>query len=318
MPGASAPPRNSPSRRHDVEVGRGAEVDHDARPAEEVVRGERVDDPVGADLLRVVGEHRHPGPHSRLDDDRRHVGVVAAEHRAQLAQHGRHGRAHRDAGDVAARSASRPRNISTISSAVVRASVLIRQMRDVRRRRTGRGRCWCCRRRWRAASDVSAGRGRCRGPARSGSARRPQGSRPRSRRTAWALARVSPPLASSRPGRRRARRPPASVDVHVVEQHQVRAGLHRLRQLGRASSTSTSTGRPGNCARTARNAARHPAGGDHVVVLDQRRVRQPHPVVDPAAAAHRVLLQRPQPGRRLAGVPDRGPGALDRVDPARG
>ena len=94
--------------------------------------------------------------------------------------------------------------------------------------------------------------------------------------------------------------------------------VERLGAPGRACRTSTSTGSPGNVARTASNAARDPAGRDDVVVLDQRRVRQRHPVVDAAAAAHRVLLQRAQPGRRLAGVADRGAGAGDRVDPARG
>ena len=51
----------------------------------------------------------------------------------------------------------------------------------------------------------------------------------------------------------------------------------------------------------------HAAGGDDVVVLDQRGVRQRHPVVDPAAAPHGVLLQRAQARRRLAGVADAAP-----------
>lgn len=45
-------------------------------------------------------------------------------------------------------------------------------------------------------------------------------------------------------------------------------------------------------------------GGDHVVVLDEGRVREGHAVVDPAAAADRELLQGAQPRRRLAGVAD--------------
>ena len=46
--------------------------------------------------------------------------------------------------------------------------------------------------------------------------------------------------------------------------------------------------------------------------------RQTHPVVDPAAAAHGVLLQGPQQRHGLAGVADDRAGALDRVDPAPG
>ena len=78
-----------------------------------------------------------------------------------------------------------------------------------------------------------------------------------------------------------------------------------------SESTSTSTGTPGNRARTASNACGHPAGRDDVVVLDQCRVPQAHPVVHPAAAADRVLLQRAQAGRGLAGVADPRAGARD-------
>ena len=44
-----------------------------------------------------------------------------------------------------------------------------------------------------------------------------------------------------------------------------------------------------------------------MVVLDQHEVAQRAPVVHAAAGPHRGLLQRPQPGGRLAGVPDAGP-----------
>ena len=50
----------------------------------------------------------------------------------------------------------------------------------------------------------------------------------------------------------------------------------------------------------------HAARGDHVVVLDHRPVGQAEPVVDAAAAAHGVLLQRAPAGQRLAGVEHAG------------
>ena len=85
----------TPGRDH-VEVGRGAEVDDHRRPAVERVGGQGVDDAVGADLARVVGQQRDAGAYARTDDDGRDVGEVALEHRAELVQHRGHRRAHRD------------------------------------------------------------------------------------------------------------------------------------------------------------------------------------------------------------------------------
>ena len=48
-------------RRDDVVVDRGAEVDRDARRPDPLVGGERVHQPVGADLVRVVHPDRHAG-----------------------------------------------------------------------------------------------------------------------------------------------------------------------------------------------------------------------------------------------------------------
>src|SRR5437763_4591799 len=81
---------------HDVEVGRGAEVDDDRRPAEDVMRGERVDDPVGTNLARVVVEDRDAGLDPRLDDDGGNVCVVTVEDAPQFMQHSRNGRARSD------------------------------------------------------------------------------------------------------------------------------------------------------------------------------------------------------------------------------
>jgi hypothetical protein len=54
MPGRERPADELAPRADRVEVGRGAEVDHDGRPAVQVDGGERVHDPVAADLLGVV------------------------------------------------------------------------------------------------------------------------------------------------------------------------------------------------------------------------------------------------------------------------
>ena len=61
----------------------------------------------------------------------------------------------------------------------------------------------------------------------------------------------------------------------------------------------------------AERASPHPARERGVVVLDQDRVVEAHPVVDAAARRHRRLLERAQPRGRLAGVEDRGARALD-------
>ena len=51
--------------RDDVVRDGGAEVDDHARPAELLVAGDRVHEPVGPDLARVVVADRHPGPQPR-------------------------------------------------------------------------------------------------------------------------------------------------------------------------------------------------------------------------------------------------------------
>ncbi len=69
-------------------------------------------------------------------------------------------------------------------------------------------------------------------------------------------------------------------------------------------SHSTSTSTSGNSSRTARTPRPTPPAASDVVVLDERRVGEPHAVVGAAAAAHGVLLQRPQARAGLAGVED--------------
>ena len=69
--------------RDDVVVDGGAEVDRDARAAEPVVGGDRVDQPVGAELARVVDADRHAGPQARADGQHL-VAEVARGHRDPL------------------------------------------------------------------------------------------------------------------------------------------------------------------------------------------------------------------------------------------
>ena len=129
-----------------------------------------------------------------------------------------------------------------------------------------------------------------------------------------AAARLQP---GPRVGRREAGRGAQPGQVHVVEQDELDPGreglahlvqavaLHLQRQAGRGGPDGPDRGA---------DAARR---GD-VVVLDQRRVAQSHPVVGAAAAAHRVLVQRPQPRRGLPGVADGAVQPGDRVDPRPG
>ena len=98
--GGQRPAQELALGRDDVQVGRGAEVDHDRGPAEKGVRGQGVDDAVRTDLPRVVGQHRDSGPHPWLDDHRGQVRVVAVQHGAQLVQHRGDGGAQRDPGDL--------------------------------------------------------------------------------------------------------------------------------------------------------------------------------------------------------------------------
>jgi hypothetical protein len=80
------------SVRRDGVVGDGrAEVDDDARPAETVVCGDRVDEPVGPDLARVVVADRHTGADPRPDDAHL-VTEVALRHLGPLGTQLRDGR----------------------------------------------------------------------------------------------------------------------------------------------------------------------------------------------------------------------------------
>ena len=108
----------------------------------------------------------------------------------------------------------------------------------------------------------------------------------------------------------------ALLGGEVVQQDEVGARVHDLAELVQGVDLDLD-GDLGEASRTAEGLG-DAARGDHVVVLDQGRVGQGHPVVDAAAAADRELLQGPQPRRGLAGVAHAGRRTLQRVPQARG
>ena len=89
MPGAMAPPMYSPRGLTTSKVVAVPKSTTIAGPSYRRGGGERVDDPVGADLAGVVHQHGYAGPHARLDDDVRQRAVVAHQHVAPLVQHRR-------------------------------------------------------------------------------------------------------------------------------------------------------------------------------------------------------------------------------------
>ena len=112
-------------RRDDVEVRRGAEVDDDARRPVALLRGDRVRDPVGPDLARVVVADRDPGRDARPEHEQRRLrpalgdALVLADELRHRRRRGRCRRLRRGRGTGAG---ARP------SSSPVRwASVAIRQ-----------------------------------------------------------------------------------------------------------------------------------------------------------------------------------------------
>ena len=115
---------------------------------------ERVDDPVGADLARVVHQHRDAGRTPGLDHDVRDVGEVPGQHLAPLVQHRRApSRTPTMPAMLGASSPRSPRSSTAHSSEVRRSSVATRQSADhLAVARAVRGRCGCCRCRRRAGS----------------------------------------------------------------------------------------------------------------------------------------------------------------------
>ena len=136
--------------------------------------------------------------------------------------------------------------------------------------------------------------------------------------TSRARSRVRPPEASSVASAVGDRHRLGHLLVgHVVEQDPLAAGVEQLAQLVEVGHLDLDGDvRVGGADRLER---RHDAPGrEDVVVLDHGHVAEPEAVVDPAAAAHGVLLQRTPVRQRLAGVEHARLGALERLDPAGG
>ncbi len=131
---------------------------------------------------------------------------------------------------------------------------------------------------------------------------------------------MSPPEAScSTPAGGRATRRRAGRRATCCRAASGRRPPRPPRAPARRCRTRPRPATPGNAARTGREGgcATPPAASD-VVVLHQRGVRQPHPVVDAAAAAHRVLLQRAQPRAWSCGCRGLGARCPPRRRPRRG
>ena len=131
------------------------------------------------------------------------------------------------------------------------------------------------------------------------------------------VSRVTPPDAS------RGTRPCTSdtdraqvAEGHVVEQDPVGAGSRAASRdlVERVALDLDRQARPPG----SRDGGRQVGREQQVVVLDEHRVVEAHPVVRATTTAHGPLLRDPQPGRRLAGVEDDRAGARDGVHvPAR-
>ena len=79
MPGVMMPPRYSPALGDRVVGDRGAEVHHHAGILAAVVAGDRVHEPVGAQLTRVVEQDRHSGLGARTHDQRLAIEVAVEQ-----------------------------------------------------------------------------------------------------------------------------------------------------------------------------------------------------------------------------------------------
>ena len=142
--------------RDDVVVHRGAEVDRDARRRRaRVVGGDRVHEPVGADLARVVDADRHPGPDARARP-RASRGRGSARPspptRARAAAPSSRRSTRRGRAKPTPRSSSRLRSAAPSSSAVDSRTVAKRQCSTSSSPRRCRSASGCCRRRPRGAS----------------------------------------------------------------------------------------------------------------------------------------------------------------------
>ena len=98
-------------------------------------------------------------------------------------------------------------------------------------------------------------------------------------------------------------------DIHIVEQHHVGGRLSSTSAAASSVSISISILTRWPKRAGARSTARDTAGNRDVVVLDQDGIVEAEAMVDAAAAAHGVFLERAQARRRLARVADARLGA---------
>ena len=96
-------------------------------------------------------------------------------------------------------------------------------------------------------------------------------------------------------------------DIEVVDQHHVgEAAVQHLLKLRKRVDLDLDLDQMAGGSAGALQHRADAAGNRDVVVLDQDRVVEPEAVVEAAAAAHRVFLERAQPGRGLPGAADAG------------
>ena len=99
-------------------------------------------------------------------------------------------------------------------------------------------------------------------------------------------------------------------DVHIVEQHDVgHTSVEHLAQLRERIDLDLDLDQMSDMRPRAFQHRRYAAGDRDVVVLDQDRVIEPEAMVETAAAAHGIFLQRAQARRGLAGAADPHVGA---------
>ena len=107
-------------------------------------------------------------------------------------------------------------------------------------------------------------------------------------------------------------------EAHVVEQDAVGSRGERLANLCERVALDLHGQRGRRLAAAVRLPGRFPPARRRWLSLTRIPSKRPRRWFVPAAAAHGVLLERPQAGRRLAGVEQHGVGALDRVGVATG
>ena len=168
------------------------------------------------------------------------------------------------------------------------------------------GQCCVSRRRWSTAwTGPPSGRRRC--PARGRVGERTHGHVVDARGGNGSGVRQSQTAGRFQGGRPRLIRTASAISAGVKLSNSTRSAPACRHSSNCASeSTSTSTGTSGKASRTARKASAALTGGNYVIVLDQCRIGQEQPMVDPAAATHRTYFSSSRSPGGLTGVADLG------------